>query len=81
MSDWRFERRFSASALNIDMNPLMVKRGVGELLDAFLRYVEPISYGNFLADEIFESLRRIESAFGHICVIPSVARDHYELIC
>jgi len=36
--------------------PLVVERGVSELLDAFLRNVEPVSDGDLLADEIFESV-------------------------
>jgi hypothetical protein len=38
------------------------------LLDALLRDVEPVSDGDFLADESFEGFRRIKGAFGHIFV-------------
>jgi hypothetical protein len=37
----------------------MVKRSVGELLDALLRDVEPVSDGDFLADKGFQSFGRI----------------------
>jgi hypothetical protein len=47
------------------MYPLVVKRGVGELLDALLRDGEPVSDGNFLTDEILESFWGIEDEFGH----------------
>ena len=47
------------------MYPLMVEGGVGELLNSFLRYVEPIGDGNFLADEILKSVWGVEYAFGH----------------
>jgi hypothetical protein len=60
-----FERRFTARALNIDVDPLMIKSGIGELLDAFLRDVEPVRDGNFLADQSFEGFRRIENSFRH----------------
>ena len=60
-----FEWRFTASALNVNVNPLMVKGGIGKLLDALLRDVEPVSNGDFLADEIFESFGGVEDAFGH----------------
>ena len=51
MSDRRFERRFTAGALNVNVDPLMVERGISKLLDALLRDVEPVSNGDFLADE------------------------------
>ena len=51
MRDGRFEWRFTASALNVNVDPLMVERGIGKLLDALLRDVEPVSDGDFLADE------------------------------
>ena len=70
MSDRRFERRLAARALNVHVDPLMVERGIGKLLDALLCHVEPISNGNFLADESFESFRGIEDAFGHNLVYP-----------
>jgi hypothetical protein len=63
--NWRFERRFTASTLNVNVDPLMVKGGISELLDALLRDVKPVSNGNFLADESFESFRRVEDVFGH----------------
>ena len=50
MSDRSSERRFTAGALNVNMDPLMVERGVGKLLDALLSDVEPVSNGDFLAD-------------------------------
>ena len=51
VGDRCFERRFTAGALNVNVDPLMVERGIGKLLDAFLRDVEPVSNGDFLADE------------------------------
>ena len=59
------ELGFTTRALNVHVDPLMVERSVGKLLDALLRDVEPISDGDFLADESFESFEGIECSFGH----------------
>src|SRR3954452_3194373 len=65
VSDGRFERRFTAGAVNVHVDPLMVERGVGKLLDALLRDFEPIGNSDFLTDQVFEGIREVESAFGH----------------
>ena len=54
VSNGSSKRRFTAGALNVNVDPLMVERGISKLLDAFLRDVEPVSNGNFLADQVFE---------------------------
>src|SRR6185312_3472653 len=79
MSDRRFERRFTMRALNIHMDPLMIECGIGKLLDAFLRDVEPVCDCDFLADESFESFGRIEGAFGHRSKPTTEAQRHREL--
>ena len=65
VSNRRFEGRFPAGTLDVNMNPLMVERGIGKLLDAFLRDDEPVSDSDFLTDEILETFGGVEYAFGH----------------
>src|SRR5215471_6342716 len=41
-------RRFGLGPLDIDVNPLVVARGVGEKIDALVRDFEPIAHGDLL---------------------------------
>jgi hypothetical protein len=65
MGDGRLERRFAAGALNVNVDPLVVKRGISKLLNAFLCNLEPASNRNFLANQIFERVGGIKYALGH----------------
>ncbi len=48
MGDGRAKRsRFGA--LRIDMNPLVVARGLGKLVDPFLGDFDPVAHSDFLA--------------------------------
>ncbi len=52
------ERRFAARPFDVDVDPLMVASGVGELVDAFLRDFQPVAHHDFLArlpGELFET--------------------------
>ena len=42
--------RFGPCAFGVQMNPLMVAGGFGELVDAVLGDFEPVADGDFLAD-------------------------------
>ena len=50
MRDGCAKGRFSFGAFWIDVNPLVIKRGVGKLIDAFLRDFEPVGNSNFTAN-------------------------------
>jgi hypothetical protein len=52
--DRGLERRFPGRARGVDVNPLMIAGGVGELLDAILRDRKPVADGDLLADAIAE---------------------------
>src|SRR5512142_1031259 len=77
MRDGSLERRFVARALHVNVDPLVIERGVGELLNALLGYIEPVGDGDLLADEVFEGVGRIEDAFGH--KNQNLPRSHGEL--
>src|SRR6185369_15161051 len=55
--DRRFERRLDGGSRGIDVDPLRVAGGGGELIDALLRDLEPVADRDFLADA---SLKRTD---------------------
>ena len=48
MRDRGPERRLAAASLGVDVNPLMVAGGVGELVDPLLRDLKPIPHRDLL---------------------------------
>src|SRR5712692_8518653 len=52
--DCFFERRFARGAIRIHVNPLPVFGTFGKLVDALLRYLEPIADGDLSSDEVAE---------------------------
>ena len=57
--------RFFEAALDVDMDPLVVARGLCELVHLLLRDGDPVAHGNFLADAGRKILKRLECLFGH----------------
>jgi len=55
--DGRLERRLERGARGIDMDPLMIARCVGELVDSLLRDLEPVADGDFVADPVAKRRR------------------------
>ncbi len=58
MGDGAAPRRFPSRALEIDVDPLVIARGVGERVDPLLRDLEPVTYVDFLADPALQILEQ-----------------------
>ncbi len=54
MRDGRTKRTFALRPLYIDVNPLMIARAVGELIDALLVNGEPVGDSQFLPHKLPE---------------------------
>src|SRR6266446_10883957 len=54
MRDGRTKRAFALRSLYIDVNPLMIARTVGELIDALLVNSEPVGDSQLLPYELLE---------------------------
>src|SRR6478672_1901468 len=76
VGDGSFEGGFAAGALHVNVDPLVVERGISKLLNALLGHVEPAGDGDFLAYEVFERVGGIENSFGH--KIQNLPRRHGE---
>ena len=66
MGDGRAEWRFRG-ALRIDVNPLIVVRRLGEIVDTLLCNRQSISHGHFFADplvQLFAILKRLNRHWG-----------------
>lgn len=50
MRDGGFECGLTCSTLRVRVDPLVVQRGIGKLVDTFLRYGQVFRYAKFLAD-------------------------------
>ena len=62
VSDGRAERRFAASALDIDVDPLVVAGEVGEAIDHFLGDLYPVADSDFLAGEGAQFVQAINNS-------------------
>jgi hypothetical protein len=47
------------------VNPVVVSGGLRKLLDAVLRYREPISYGDFLTNGLLQVFNGFKDVLGH----------------
>ena len=56
MGDGRAEGRFLLSTIGIEMNPLAIFGGFGELVDTLLGDVEPVGKSNFPAYQLFQGV-------------------------
>src|SRR5438552_18228848 len=56
MRDGGSEWRLALAALGVDMDPLMVVRGVGELIDTLLRDLKPVPHRDLLPYQRFQFL-------------------------
>ena len=63
MGDGSAERAFLLGPLRIDVDPLEVAGGVGELVDAFLRDLHPVAVAEVLADNPFEPRGTLNDAW------------------
>src|SRR5262245_15480228 len=73
VGDGSAERGFTLRALGVNVDPLVVERGVSELLYAVLGHGEPIAHGNLLAGEFLQRIRRSHCAFGHGWLLSSIS--------
>ncbi len=58
------ERRFAAGALHVDVDPLMIAGGFGELVDLLLGDLDPVADGHFLALQAFQFFERSDGTHG-----------------
>src|SRR5579859_2428961 len=63
--DRHAERRFTARAFDIDVDPLMVSGGFGKAVDALLRNFQPVADHDFLADLAGQLLETAEYCTRH----------------
>ena len=54
MGDRRPERALALGALDVDVDPLVVARDLGELVDVLLGHLDPIARADRLADQLAE---------------------------
>ena len=59
--DGGLEWRLALRAFHVHVNPLVIARGVSELLDAVLGDHEPVSYADFLVEVVLEFIESFES--------------------
>ena len=63
MRDRTAKRAFLGGSFGIDVDPLVIARGVSERVDAALVDVDPVAVPQVFADELFESV----DAFNYAC--------------
>ena len=66
VSDGVFVLAFLLGTLHIDVNPLMVERGIGKMINSLLVYFKPFRYTKRLAFVGGKFLKRVDDKFLHI---------------
>jgi hypothetical protein len=65
MGDRRCVGRLPLRPFRVDVNPLPVLRSLSELADTLLSNRKPVGHGDFAADELGQSARRVNDERGH----------------
>ena len=54
MRNGMFKRALPFCSFHINVNPLVVERGIGKMVYLLLRYFVPVGYANFFTQVCFE---------------------------